>query len=58
MRNKKKSGYQKLKDRIEELENEKRILIDEPYSQEAMIIKMQHNWTRGLENTIWTGGIN
>lgn len=52
---KKLSSYQKLKKRIEELEERQRILIEEPNSEKAQIIKHVHNCKKDSEHLVYFG---
>jgi len=49
------NGYEKLRLKIKELEEEKRILIEESNSIECITIKARHLMSKQIEKVIWYG---
>lgn len=49
------NGYQKLRQRIKELEDEKRVLIEEPESYQATLIKAEYQMSKSFQNMVLFG---
>jgi hypothetical protein len=49
------NGYQKLRQRIKELEEEKQILIEQPESYEATLIKAGYQHNKRFEEVVMFG---
>jgi len=49
------NGYDKLRLRIKELEEEKRILIEEPFSEKSISINLTHSFQKEVQSLNFQG---